>query len=149
MRRKTLSVMALSLMVMGGMAMNSSATFAQEPEAKSGPLTFTVFMLVKSTPAWLKLAPKERFAFLESDITPILAAHPEVKLKFYDSEAYNSTITDVMVWETDDLRRYQSVVENLRESDFWDTYFEVREILPSLQNAYAMHYDVVPYGSGN
>lgn len=129
--------------------MNSSSAFAQEPEAQREPLTFTVFMLVKSTPAWLKLPPKERFAFLESDIAPILAAHPEVKLKFYDSEAYNSTITDVMVWETKDLRRYQSVVENLRESDFWDTYFEVREILPSLQNAYAMHYDVEPYSGAN
>jgi hypothetical protein len=32
-------------------------------------------------------------------------------------------------------------VEELRESPFWDRYFEVVEILPGVEDAYAKNYD--------
>ena len=40
--------------------------------------------------------------------------------------------------------RYQSLVEHLRETPFRDHCFEVHDILPGLENAYADHYDVAP-----
>ncbi|MGL5928858.1 MAG: darcynin family protein [Dermatophilaceae bacterium] len=33
-------------------------------------------------------------------------------------------------------------------SKFWSTYFEVVEILPAIENAYATHYEEAPYGAG-
>ncbi|NJN38007.1 MAG: darcynin [Acaryochloridaceae cyanobacterium CSU_3_4] len=106
---------------------------------------YTIFMLVKTTNEWLSLSPDKRFAFLDSDIRPILNAYPEVKMRFFDTEGFNSRVTDVIIWETQDLERYQTVVEKLRESKFWDTYFEVTEILLGIENAYASHYEVKPY----
>jgi hypothetical protein len=33
------------------------------------------------------------------------------------------------------------VVEALRETPFWDRYFDIVEILPGVENAYAKNYD--------
>ena len=108
-------------------------------------LTFTMFMLVKTTITWLKLEPKERFAFLDETIKPILETHPNVKMRFFDSEAFSASTSDIITWETKDLYSYQHLIEQLRESIFWGTYFEVLEIIPSIENAYAEMYEVEAY----
>ena len=105
---------------------------------------FTIFMLVKTTAHWLALAPAERLAFLEKTIKPILRKHPDVRMRFFDIEAFSARASDVIMWEASDLLRYQSLVEHLRETPFWDHYFEVLDILPGIENAYADHYDVAP-----
>ena len=105
---------------------------------------YTIFMLVRTTSSWLTLDPKSRFKFLDNVIRPILKKHPEVNLRFFDAEAFSSNFSDVMMWETAHLPKYQSLVEGLRESNFWGTYFEIREIVPSIENAYATHYNVDP-----
>ncbi len=64
----------------------------------------------------------------------------------FDTEGFNSRVSDDIVWETKDLEQYQLVVEKLRECKFWRTYFEVVEILPGIENAYADNYDVQPCG---
>lgn len=107
---------------------------------------YTIFMLVKTTPEWLKLRPDARFSFLREDIEPILGAHPHVRMRFFDAEGYNSRASDVIVWETSDLKGYQSVVDALRETRFWDQYFDVVEIVPAVENAYAEAYDERPVG---
>ena len=109
------------------------------------PTTYSIFMLVKTTDKWLSLSPQERFAFLDSDINPILEENPTVEMSFFDTEGFNSRVTDVIVWQSQDLGSYQSVVEALRESDFWGKYFEIVEILPGIENAYANCYNVNPY----
>jgi hypothetical protein len=109
--------------------------------------THTIFMLVKTTPAWLALAPGDRFAFLGAVIVPVLAAHPTVSMRFFDAEFYSARVSDVIVWETADLPAYRRLIEALRETAFWGTYFEVGEIIPAVENAYAAHYDVTPVGA--
>ena len=96
---------------------------------------FTIFMLVKTTPRWLALAPAERFAFLDAAIKPVLGQHRDVTLRYFDVEAFSAQATDVLMWECADLRRFQSLVEMLRETLFWDTYFEVLQILPGVEDA--------------
>lgn len=100
----------------------------------------TIFMLTRATPAWLAFAPTERFAEVDRLLRPVLAAHPEVKLRFFDSEWYSARVSDVMMWQTEDLARYRSVVENLRETPIWGVYFEIVEIIPAIENAFADHY---------
>jgi hypothetical protein len=109
--------------------------------------TQTFFMMLKTTTAWLQLKPVERFAFLGSTIKPILEKHPTVKLRFYDAEAFSGRLSDIAVWETADIKAYQSLVDNLRETAFWGMYFDVVEIVPTIENAYASHYDVTPIGA--
>jgi hypothetical protein len=102
------------------------------------------FMLVRTTPQWLALAPSDRFGFLGESIAPILGAHTDVSMRFFDSEAFHANYTDVIMWETASLMSYQAIVEELRETPFWGTYFEVVDIVASIENAYALHYDVTP-----
>lgn len=116
---------------------------AEEP---SRATTFTVFMQVKTTPAWLALSPERRFAFLGETIEPILGRHRAVRMRFFDTEFYSADVTDVIVWETEDLGQYQSIVEALRETPFWGQYFEVVSILPGVENAYADAYEREPVG---
>ena len=111
------------------------------------PLTHTIFMLVKTTKAWLAMNPPARFAFLGDVVVPILKAHPAVKLRFFDAEGFNARVTDVAVWETTDLSAYQKLVDRLRETPFWDGYFEIVEIVPAVENGYAATYGVAPIGA--
>ena len=108
------------------------------------PVPFTIFMWVRTLPAWLSLPPSERFAFVDSVVRPLLGRHPEVRLRYFDAEAFHGRITDVLLWETHSLARYQSLVEGLRETAFWDRYFQVLEIVPSVENGFAAHYGVPP-----
>jgi len=98
------------------------------------------FMLVRTTQAWLALTPPDRFAFVRAVVQPVLVRHPEVSLRYFDSEAFNATYSDVIMWETADLFAYQAVVEELRETPFWGIYFEIVEIVASIEQAYARHY---------
>ncbi len=102
------------------------------------------FMLVHATTDWLALAPADRFAFVDKVMRPILKRHPDVSLRYFDSEAFHGRFSDVLLWETASILSYQEVVEELRETKFWDHYFEVRDVVPSIENAYAIHYDVAP-----
>jgi chlorite dismutase len=107
-------------------------------------LNHVYFMLVKTTVAWLQLTANERFEFLETTISPILKQHPSVKMRFFDSEAFSGHYTDVLMWETPEVKNYQFLVERLRETLFWGTYFE---IVPAIENAYALYYEVDPMSS--
>jgi chlorite dismutase len=100
------------------------------------------FMLVRTAPTWLALTPTERLAFLGEVIAPILGRHPDVSMRFFDSEAFHADYSDVVMWETETLLSYQAIVEELRETLFWGHYFDLVDIVASIENAYALHYGV-------
>jgi hypothetical protein len=101
-------------------------------------IALTAFMLVKSMPEWLGFTGEERFKLLVKHIEPILKKHrPKVTLLLYDLEFYSARVTDLWVWETTDHHAYELLVEDLRETPFWNRYFQIVEILPGVENAYA------------
>lgn len=103
----------------------------------------TVFWLIKTTPEWLMLPPhgdNGRFAFGREVLNPILAKYPLATMSFFDSEAFTADCTDVMVWTVRDLEHYNGVVNDLRETKFWSTYFTIEKIIPAIENEYAKHY---------
>lgn len=102
--------------------------------------THTIFMLARATTTWLGLSPSERFAEVDRLVRPVLAAHPDVKLRFFDAEWYSARASDVLMWQTSNLKSYRSVVETLREGPIWGVYFEITDILPAIENAFAEHY---------
>jgi Darcynin, domain of unknown function len=102
------------------------------------------FMLVKTTTTWLQIPTRGRFEFLAEKIAPILKKYPTVRMRFFDSEAFSGHFTDVLMWETAVVKDYQFLVEELRETLFWGTYFEVVEIIPAIENAYALYNEVTP-----
>jgi hypothetical protein len=106
------------------------------PEHEDDPHTLHIFMLVKSTRHWLDLPNPERAAFIESKLHPLLRKRPEVTLRFFDAEAFSAYASDVLLWETADISAWQWICDHLRETQFWDHYFEVLQILPSLEGNY-------------
>jgi Darcynin, domain of unknown function len=93
----------------------------------SKELNHVFFMLIKTTVA---------------SIAPIFKKNPSVAMRFFDSEAFSGRYTDVLMWETSEVKDYQFIVEELRETLFWGTYFEIVEIVPAIENAYALYYEV-------
>ncbi len=116
----------------------SSTDAAQTPFEPA----LTVFMLVKTMPEWLGFSIDRRFELLKEQIDPVLRKYrANIRLSFYDVEFYSARVTDVWLWEARDHHTYQLLVEDLRETAFWDRYFEIAEILPGVENAYAKNYN--------
>ncbi|GHB37395.1 darcynin [Streptomyces xanthochromogenes] len=103
----------------------------------------TAFMLVKTTPEWLALTVEERVAAFTTQVLPVIKAKTTgVRSRFYDTEFYSARVTDVWVWEAEDHHAYQLLVDALRETPFWDRYFEVVDLLVGTENGYARTYGV-------
>jgi hypothetical protein len=102
----------------------------------------TAFMLVKTTPEWLGLSVEQRVAAFKTEVMPAINGKvKDVRSRFFDTEFYSARVTDVWVWEARDHRAFQLLVEALRETPFWDRYFDVVEILV-VENGYAKNYGV-------
>ncbi|WP_304535472.1 darcynin family protein [Sphingobium cyanobacteriorum] len=102
----------------------------------------TIFMLVKTSPEWLGFSVDRRFALLREQFTPILEKHAaNVRLRFFDVEFYATRVTDIWMWDARSHHGYELLVEDLRETAFWDRYFHIVEILTGVENAYARNYD--------
>ena len=98
-------------------------------------IALTVFMLVKSMPEWLGFTSEEQFTLLATRIEPILKKHhAKVTLRLYDVEFYSARVTDLWIWEAKDHLAYELLVEDLRQTPFWDRYFQIVEILPGVEN---------------
>jgi hypothetical protein len=111
-------------------------------QANTFETEFTVFMLVKTTPEWLGFPVSRRGELAREQLTPILKKHAAgVSLRYFDVEFYSARVTDIWMWDAKDHHSYQLLIEELRESQFWDRYFEIVEILPGVENAYARNYN--------
>ncbi|MEV0276355.1 darcynin family protein [Streptomyces sp. NPDC050610] len=108
----------------------------------------TAFMLIKTMPEWLAMTPEERVdAFSTKVMSVVKARTAGIRSRFYDTEFYSTRVTDVWVWEADDHNAYQLLIDALRETPFWDRYFEVVELLVGTENGYARMYNVDPVTS--
>lgn len=115
---------------------------AENPNKTPFDPTLTVFMLVKTTPEWLSFTIDRRSELLKEKIEPLLLKHrANIRLRFFDVEFYATRVTDVWLWDARDHGAYQLLVEDLRETAFWDRYFEIVEILTGVENAYAKNYN--------
>ncbi|MFD5799896.1 darcynin family protein [Streptomyces sp. NPDC127020] len=111
------------------------------PETTEPPVT--AFVLVKTTPEWLAMTVEERIDAFTTQVVPAVRARTTgVRSRFYDTEFYSARVTDVWVWEADDHHAYQLLVDALRETPFWDRYFEVVDLLVGTENGYARTYGV-------
>ena len=103
----------------------------------------TAFMLVKTTPEWLAMSVAERVEAFTTHVVPVVEARTRgVRSRFYDTEFYSARVTDIWVWEADDHDAYGLLIDALRETPFWDRYFDVVDLLVGTENGYASTYDV-------
>ncbi|MBB6254655.1 darcynin family protein [Nitrospirillum iridis] len=105
----------------------------------------TVFMLVKTMPEWLGMPIDQRFQELSQYLQPIVTRFKgEARMRFYDVEFYSTNVTDIWIWDARSHESYQLLVEALRETPFWDRYFQIVDILAGVENAYAKNYGRAP-----
>ncbi|MFF3647006.1 darcynin family protein [Streptomyces sp. NPDC002564] len=105
------------------------------------PAPVTAFMLIKTTPEWLAMTPRQRMEAFATQVVPAIEARTTgVRSRFYDTEFYSARVTDVWVWEADDHEAYQLLIDALRETPFWDRYFTVVDLLVGTENGYARTY---------
>ncbi len=98
---------------------------------------FTIFMSLKTQGAWLALDRQQRQDFLGATVRPILTRYPQVRLRYYDAEAFTGRYTDMAVFETADLKAYQFLVDALRDTPFLGLpYYEVVDIVMAVENGY-------------
>ena len=101
------------------------------------PPVMTFFMSLRSQPAWLALSRQQRADYIAEHVRPIFARWPQVRLRFYDAEAFSGRCTDMAVFETADVRAYGFLVDALRDIAFFGLpYFEGLEIVPALEDGY-------------
>src|SRR4051794_27764360 len=108
------------------------------PDTTTGfEATVTAVILVRTTRKRRDLTVAERIAAFETDIAPTIKEKvTDVRSRFYDTEFYSASVTDVWVWEARDHEAFQLVIEALRETPFWDHYFDVVDILVGVENGY-------------
>ena len=95
----------------------------------------TVFILVRSRRAWLDLSAEARTTAWAETCAPLLARYAnKVRTRFYDAEFYNARFTDVWMFEVEEVRAYEALIEDLRDTPLWDVWFDILEILASVEN---------------
>jgi hypothetical protein len=113
----------------------------QAPDPDFDP-AITVFVLVKTTPEWLGFSVAKRHEMAKAHLTPVLEKHRAgVRMRFFDVEFYSARVTDLWMFDARDHHAWEMLVEELRESPFWDRWFAVVEILPGVEDAYAKNYE--------
>ncbi|RQS71261.1 hypothetical protein DID96_13860 [Burkholderia sp. Bp8963] len=97
---------------------------------------YNVFVLLKTTPAWLAMSRSHRDG-LSAAIMETALTGTDVRVSHFDAEAFSGRCTDVAQFEASDLRTFYGVMERLRDSALFSVpYFEVVDIIPSIRNGY-------------
>jgi hypothetical protein len=99
-------------------------------------MRLTVFLLLKAAPAWLRLQREERFRVAEAAFATAFKTST-LRLRYFDSEAFSSRVSDVAMLEADDLEAYYFAIERLRDTPLLShPFFEIVEVIPALENGH-------------
>ncbi|MHC1479167.1 darcynin family protein [Frateuria aurantia] len=98
--------------------------------------SYTIFVLLKTLPAWLTLPRAQRHAVADAAFAEALV-DGQVHVRHFDAEAFSAVCTDVAVFETEQLTAFYFVMERLRDSPlFAHPYFELVQIIPSIADGF-------------
>lgn len=99
---------------------------------------YTALVLLNATPQWLSLTRDERSIFFEKEVLPIFQkVEKTVKVSFFDSEYFNSTVSDFMIITATNLDDYKLMIELLRDTEIYGIpYFEVKDIIIGQENIF-------------
>lgn len=100
-------------------------------------MTYTFFVLLRATPAWLALTRPQRRAVTAEHLEPLLTRSPELRVRHFDAEAFSAVCSDVMLIETRDPAHHYFFMERLRDSLFLTVpYFELVHIVPAIEDGF-------------
>lgn len=97
---------------------------------------FTIFVLLKTLPAWLALPRPRRNEIAAAAFADALR-DGSVGIRHFDAEAFSALCTDVAVFDAGDLLAFYAVMERLRDSPFFTVpYFEAVAIVPAIEDGF-------------
>lgn len=97
---------------------------------------FTIFVLLKTTTAWLWLERSERTKIAD-EVFSQLFQDENITLRMFDAEAFTTKCTDVAMFQTEDMKQYYFLIERLRDSILiTHPYFEIVEIIPTIEDGF-------------
>ena len=100
-------------------------------------MRYVFFVLLRATPAWLRLSREQRRAMNAEYVTPLLATSEGIRMRYFDAEAFTAACSDVMMIGTDDPKHHYFFMERLRDSPMITVpFFEVEQIIPSVEDGY-------------
>lgn len=100
-------------------------------------MRYVFFVLLRATPAWLRLTRTQRRAASAEHLSPLLASAEGIRMRYFDAEAFGAACSDVMMVETEDPRHHYYFMEHLRDSPLIsEPYFEVVQIVPAIEDGY-------------
>lgn len=100
-------------------------------------MRYAFFVMLRATPAWLRLPRERRRALAAEHVAPLLGPDSGVRMRYFDVEAFSADCSDLMLLETDDPRHHYFFMERLRDSPLiTEPYFEVVRILPAVEEGY-------------
>ncbi|EPS2709483.1 darcynin family protein [Cronobacter turicensis] len=96
--------------------------------------TVTLFMLVKANRRWLDASADERQRNIATHLAPLLSQYQgALRLRYFDTEFYSARISDIWMWEAESHAVWQAFTEALRDTPFWNDFFEIKEILQGVE----------------
>ena len=112
--------------------------FVPSKHCKMKKKPYTILVLMNATPKWLSLTRDERSKFIEKDLMPIIQRISKtVKVSFYDSEYFHSSVSDFMIVSTSILDDYKLLIELLRDTKVYGVpYFEIKDIIAGQENLF-------------
>jgi hypothetical protein len=101
-------------------------------------MNYVFFILLRATPAWLRLSREQRKALADQTLGPILQSHAgQLRMRYFDAEAFSAQCSDVMMTETHDPKHHYFFMEQLRDTLLISApYFEVVQIIASIEDGY-------------
>ncbi len=101
-------------------------------------MKYTVFLGVKYSAAWLQLNRNERNNFNEKTVYPLIAKYSKsISLKFFDSEAFSTKISDFILLETTNLKDYYYFIEEFRDTDlFRKEWLKIEDIYIGIEDGF-------------
>ena len=108
---------------------------------------YTFFMHVNATKDWLSLPREARSEFSRDVLGEIYGHYPSISVRYYDAEAFSSSCSDIIVYETEIIRDYYFMMDELRDSPLFTVpYIEVVDIIPAIEDGY-LEFDEAEAGS--
>ena len=99
--------------------------------------TYTIFILVRATKAWLLLSHEERAAYAQGEFAACFEGFPTITLRYFDAEAFTSRCSDVFMFSASSLPDYCAVMDRIRDSRLLtEPYFEFLETIMSVEDTY-------------
>lgn len=97
----------------------------------------SVFLRLKALPAWLSLPRSRRREIVATDVMPVVARFPSLRVRWFDAEAFDSAQSDIVLLEGLGPRDHNHLMEGLRDSPlFAAPYFEMVGVHPTFENGY-------------